>query len=93
MTKATWNGATVAESDKTIVVEGNHYFPFESVHKEFLRESATTSRCPWKGMANYYSIIVGGKTNEDAAWFYSEPSEAAANIKGHLAFWKGVQVA
>lgn len=93
MTKATWNGATIAEFDKTIVVEGNHYFPAELVHKEFLQESATTSRCPWKGMANYYSIAVGGKTNEDAAWFYPEPSEAAANIKGYVAFWKGVQVA
>jgi uncharacterized protein (DUF427 family) len=93
MTKATWNGATIAESEKTIVVEGNHYFPIESVHKEFLRESATTSRCPWKGKANYYSIVVGSKTNEDAAWFYSKPSEAAANIKGHVAFWKGVQIA
>jgi uncharacterized protein (DUF427 family) len=92
MTMATWNGATVAESDKTIVVEGNHYFPRESVRKEFLRESSTTTRCPWKGTANYYSLVVGGKTNEDAAWYYPQPSTAAENIKGYVAFWNGVDV-
>jgi uncharacterized protein (DUF427 family) len=92
MTAATWNGATIAESDKTIVVEGNHYFPADSVHKEFLRPSATTTGCPWKGRANYYSLVVDGQTNEDAAWYYAEPSTAAANIKGHIAFWNGVQV-
>jgi uncharacterized protein (DUF427 family) len=92
MTAATWNGATIAESDKTVVVEGNHYFPADSVHMEFLRPSPTTSGCPWKGTAKYYSVVVDGKTNEDAAWYYPEPKAAAAEIKGHLAFWKGVQV-
>jgi uncharacterized protein (DUF427 family) len=70
MTTATWNGATIAESDKTVVVEGNHYFPPGSVRKEFLQASSTTSRCPWKGTARYYSLVVDGKTNEDAAWYY-----------------------
>ena len=92
MTSATWNGAKIAESDKTVVVEGNHYFPIESVNMEFLRPSSTTSRCPWKGMANYYSLEVDGKTNGDAAWYYAEPSAAAGEIKGHVAFWKGVDV-
>ncbi|WP_407156604.1 DUF427 domain-containing protein [Bradyrhizobium sp. STM 3557] len=92
MTVATWNGAVIAESDKTVVVEGNHYFPPESVNTQYLRPSATTSRCPWKGLANYYSIIVDGKLNEDAAWNYAKPSDAAASIKGYIAFWKGVDV-
>ncbi|MBZ9894604.1 MULTISPECIES: DUF427 domain-containing protein [unclassified Mesorhizobium] len=92
MTTATWNGATIAESDKTIVVEGNHYFPPESVHKEFLQTSSTASRCPWKGTASYYSLVVGEKTNEDAAWYYPQPSTAAANIKDYVAFWNGVDV-
>ena len=89
---ATWNGATIAESDKTVVVEGNHYFPPGSVRKEFLQASSTTSRCPWKGRARYYSLVVDGKTNEDAAWYYPEPSTAAANIKDYVAFWNGVDV-
>ena len=93
MTTATWNGATIAESDKTVVVvEGNHYFPPGSVRKEFLQASSTTSRCPWKGTARYYSLVVDGKTNEDAAWYYPEPSMAAANIKDYVAFWNGVDV-
>jgi uncharacterized protein (DUF427 family) len=92
MTTATWNGATIAESDKTVVVEGNHYFPPGSVRKEFLQASSTTSRCPWKGTARYYSLVVDGKTNEDAAWYYPEPSTAAANIKDYVAFWNGVDV-
>jgi uncharacterized protein (DUF427 family) len=92
MTTASWNGATIAESDKTVVVEGNHYFPPESVHKEFLQASPTTTRCPWKGKAGYYSLVVDGKTNEDAAWYYPEPSTAAANIKDYVAFWNGVDV-
>ena len=92
MTVATWNGTTIAESDKTVVVEGNHYFPPDSVNTKYLRQSTTTSRCPWKGLANYYSLIVNGKANEDAAWYYAEPSDAAAAIKGYVAFWKGVDV-
>jgi uncharacterized protein (DUF427 family) len=92
MTTATWNGATIAESDKTIMVEGNHYFPPESLHREFLQPSARTSRCPWKGTAKYYNIVANGETNEDAAWFYPEPSAAAANIKSYVAFWNGVEV-
>jgi len=92
MTKAIWNGATIAQSDETVVVEGNHYFPRESVHKEFLQASSTTTRCPWKGTAKYYSLRVDGKTNEDAAWYYPDPSPAAANIKDHVAFWRGVEV-
>ncbi|CAN7755910.1 DUF427 domain-containing protein [Rhizobium sp. LjRoot258] len=92
MAVATWNGTVIADSDKTVVVEGNHYFPPESVNKEYLRLSATTSRCPWKGLANYYSLIVDGKANEDAAWYYADPSDAAAAIRGYVAFWKGVDV-
>jgi uncharacterized protein (DUF427 family) len=92
MTTATWNGATIAESDKTVVVEGNHYFPPRSVRKEFLQASSTTSRCPWKGTARYYSLVVDGKTNKDAAWYYPEPATAAANIKDYMAFWNGVDV-
>ncbi|MGO7762019.1 DUF427 domain-containing protein [Rhizobium ruizarguesonis] len=92
MTSATWNGVKIAESDQTVVVEGNHYFPPESVKKDFLRPSSTTSQCPWKGMANYYSLEVDGKANKDAVWYYADPSTAAANIKGYLAFWNGVEV-
>jgi uncharacterized protein (DUF427 family) len=82
----------IAKSDETVVVEGNHYFPLESVNRQYLRQNATTSRCPWKGLANYYSLLVDGKTNDDAAWYYAEPSDAAAAIKGYVAFWKGVAV-
>ncbi|QLL64099.1 DUF427 domain-containing protein [Sinorhizobium mexicanum] len=75
-----------------LVVEGNHYVPPESVDRRYLRQSPTTSRCPWKGLANYCSLVVDGKVNEDAAWYYAEPSDAAAAIKGYIAFWKGVDV-
>jgi uncharacterized protein (DUF427 family) len=92
MITAVWNGATIAESDKTVVLEGNHYFPPDSVRREYLRPSMTTSRCPWKGIARYYSLVVDGETNEDAAWYYPEPSVAAANIKEYVAFWHGVKV-
>lgn len=92
MTLARWNGTTIAESDKTVVIEGNHYFPPESVNPEFVQPSKTTSLCPWKGTANYYSLVVDGETNEDAAWYYPEPSAAATDIKGRVAFWKGVEV-
>ena len=92
MTTARWNGTVIAESDDTVVVEGNHYFPRESVRTDVLKQSATTSVCPWKGTASYYSLEVDGRTNPDAAWYYPEPKEAAAQIRDRLAFWKGVEV-
>lgn len=93
MVKAVWNDAVIADSDATVVVEGNHYFPVEAVRAELLQPSATTSRCPWKGTASYYSLAVDGKVNPDAAWYYPNPLPAAAEIKDRVAFWKGVKVA
>ncbi len=90
--KATWHGATLAESDETVVVEGNHYFPIEAVKRDLLRPSATTSVCPWKGTASYYSVEVDGERNADAAWFYPEPKPAAEEIRGRVAFRKGMTV-
>lgn len=90
--KAIWNGVIIAESDDTVVIENNHYFPESSINKDFFVPSDTTSHCPWKGEASYYSIIVDGKTNQDAAWFYPEPKEAATEIKNRVAFWRGVEV-
>lgn len=90
--KAIWNDKIIAESDKTIVVEGNQYFPFDSVKKEFLSSTETNTVCPWKGLASYYDVVVDGKTNKDAVWYYPEPKEAASKIKDHVAFWKGVEV-
>ena len=90
--KATWNGATIAQSDETVVVEGNHYFPIGSVREDVLRTSAKHTTCPWKGEASYYSIEVDGRVNQDAAWFYPDPSAAAAEIRDRVAFWKGVEV-
>ncbi len=92
MSRAIWNDVVVAESDRTVVVEGNHYFPPEAVKKELLVPSETTSVCPWKGTASYYSLEVGGQRNEDAAWFYPDPKDAAVQIKDHVAFWRGVIV-
>jgi uncharacterized protein (DUF427 family) len=92
MPKAVWNGAVIAESDHTVKVEGNDYFPAESVRREYLAESRTHTTCPWKGQASYYDIVVDGKTNRDGAWFYPTPSPAAAEIKDHVAFWHGVRV-
>ncbi|MEV4419287.1 DUF427 domain-containing protein [Patulibacter sp. NPDC049589] len=92
MPTATWNGTVIAQSDETVVVENNHYFPRASVREDVLRESATTSVCPWKGTASYLSIEVDGEVNTDAAWVYPTPKDAAAEIKDHLAFWKGVEV-
>ena len=92
MPTATWNGKTIASSDKTVVVEGNHYFPADALVKEFFEESSTTTVCGWKGTANYYSLNVDGQQNPDAAWYYADPKPEAANIKGHVAFWKGVEV-
>ena len=93
MTTATWNGTIVAQSDDTIVVEGNHYFPRSSVREDLLRDSATTSVCPWKGTAGYQSIEIDGQVNPDAVWFYAEPKDAAKEITDRVAFWKGVQIA
>ena len=90
--RATWNDRVIAESDDTVVVEGNHYFPADSIAREFFEESATTSTCPWKGEASYYSLRVDGEHNEDAAWYYPTPKPAAAEIKDRVAFWKGVVV-
>jgi uncharacterized protein (DUF427 family) len=90
--KAVWNNHVIAESDNTVVVENNHYFPKQSVKADFLKHSNTHTSCPWKGIASYYSLDVDGKQNPDAAWYYPEPKQAAANIKDHIAFWKGVQV-
>ena len=90
--KAIWNGAVLAESDDTITIEGNHYFPADSINKEFFQPSDTRTHCPWKGAAGYYSISANGETNKDAAWFYPEPKAAAKEIANHVAFWKGVQI-
>ena len=90
--KATWNGAVLAESDRTVVVEGNHYFPPDAVRMEYMKPSATHTSCPWKGTASYYTVDVEGKQNPDAAWYYPQPKDAARQIAGHVAFWKGVRV-
>ncbi len=90
--KAIWNEQIIAESSDTVVVEGNHYFPADSLKQEFFEKSATTSTCPWKGEASYYSLNVKGERNTDAAWYYPSPKDAAAEIKDHVAFWKGVVV-
>jgi uncharacterized protein (DUF427 family) len=92
MTTATWNGAVIAESDDIVTVEGNAYFPLESVREGVLRPSATHSVCPWKGTASYYDVDVAGQVNRDAAFYYPTPKDAAAEITGRIAFWKGVQV-
>ena len=90
--KATWNGAIIAESKQTVVVEGNYYFPSASMNRQYFRPSETHTTCHWKGVASYYDVVVEGKVNSDAAWYYPDPSEAAKQIKDHVAFWKGVQV-
>ncbi len=92
MPKASWNDVVVAESDATVVVDGNHYFPADSIRAECFEASDHTSVCGWKGTAHYYHVVVGDERNENAAWYYPEPKEAAANISGHLAFWNGVVV-
>ena len=92
MTAATWNGVVIARSDDTVVVEGNHYFPRDAVDPAVLKASTTTSICPWKGTASYYSLVVDGKENKDAVWYYAEPKSAAVEIAGRMAFWKGVEV-
>lgn len=90
--KAVWKDTVIAESDTTVMVEGNHYFPEASVKRQFISFSNHKTSCPWKGQASYYSLIVNGDLNPDAAWYYADPKDAAAQIKGHVAFWKGVQV-
>ena len=92
MATATWQGEVIAESDETIVVEGNHYFPQESIRQQYFQPSDNTTVCGWKGVANYYDIVVEGQTNEGAAWYYADPKPEAENIKGYVAFWKGVEV-
>ena len=92
MPKATWNGKVIAESDDTVVVEGNHYFPPDAVKKEYFKPNSDSTHCPWKGDASYYNIEVGGEVNEGAAWYYPDPKEAATKIKGYVAFWRGVEV-
>ncbi|MDJ0634633.1 MAG: DUF427 domain-containing protein [Xenococcaceae cyanobacterium MO_188.B29] len=92
MPKAIWNGAVLAESDSCEVVEGNQYFPPDSINKEYFQPSNTHTTCPWKGQASYYNIVVEGKENKDAAWYYPETKEKANNIKGYIAFWRGVKV-
>ncbi|MEM6526243.1 MAG: DUF427 domain-containing protein [Bacteroidota bacterium] len=90
--KAIWNGKVIAESEKTVVVEGNHYFPKESIKKEYFKESDTHTVCPWKGTASYYTIEVDGNANNDAAWYYPETSDLARQIQDYIAFWRGVEV-
>jgi uncharacterized protein (DUF427 family) len=92
MPKAMWKGKVLADSDRTVMVEGNHYFPPETVNREYFSESESHTVCPWKGVASYYNIEVNGNLNYDAAWTYPRPSEAARNIKGFIAFWRGVEV-
>lgn len=92
MPKAIWNGAVIAESEDTVVVEGNHYFPPDAVARERVRPCDDTSFCPWKGTARYYDVVVDGEVNPGAAWFYPEPKSAAAEIRDHVAFWRGVEV-
>jgi len=92
MVKAIWNGTVVAESKLTEVVEGNHYFPPEALHREFFQASEHQTVCPWKGVARYHTLVVDGKTNVDAAWYYSDPKPAARTIAGKVAFWKGVRI-
>lgn len=92
MSRAIWNDAVIAESDRCEVVEGNQYFPPDTVQRALLRESTTHTTCPWKGLASYYDVVVDGKVNRDAAWYYPEPSEAAKQIRNYIAFWRGVTV-
>jgi uncharacterized protein (DUF427 family) len=90
--KAVWQAAVIAESDDTVVVEGNHYFPASALRREYLRDSDTHTVCPWKGTASYYDVVVGDRVNRDAAWYYPNTSDAARQIQGRVAFWRGVQV-
>lgn len=90
--KAIWNDTIIAESNETVVIENNHYFPANSIKREYFKDSSTHTTCPWKGVASYYTLDVNGKQNADAAWFYPETKTAAEGIKNYVAFWKGVEV-
>ncbi len=90
--KATWNGKIVAESDKTVVVEGNHYFPPDSIHEKYFKQSDRHTVCPWKGRASYYDVVVDGKVSDGGAWYYPAPLPAVDKIRGYIAFWRGVNV-
>jgi len=92
MMRAVWNGAVLAEAPRTVVLEGNHYFPAESMNSEYFTKSRFKSVCPWKGLASYYTVVVDGQTNRNAAWYYPHPSPLARKIKNHVAFWNGVQI-
>jgi len=92
MWQAVWNGGVIATSDQTVEVEGNQYFPMDSINKDLITDSAQTSVCPWKGEANYFDVVVNGEINRDAAWIYRTPKERASQITGHVAFWRGVEV-
>ena len=92
MARATWNGTVIAESNDTVVVEGNHYFPPEAINRQYFRDSAHHTECAWKGTASYYTVEVDGQRNPDAAWYYPQTKDAAKNIEGYVAFWKGVEV-
>ncbi len=92
MPRAVWNGAVLAESDETIVVEGNHYFPPDAINEEFFQDSSSRTRCFWKGTASYYDVMVDGQANHDAAWYYPDPSQQASHVRGYVAFWRGVRV-
>jgi uncharacterized protein (DUF427 family) len=92
MPRAIWNGVQIAQSDRTEVVEGNHYFPPEAIDKQYFKASQTHTTCPWKGVASYYDLEVNGQVNKDAAWYYPQTKDAAKNIEGYVAFWKGVKV-
>ena len=92
MVEARWNGAVIARSDETVIVEGNHYFPPDAVDAALLKPSGTTTVCPWKGTAHYFTVVVDGEENSDAAWYYPEPKPAAAEIRDRIAFWGGVEV-
>lgn len=92
MPKATWKGVVLADSDRCEVVEGNQYFPADSIRREYFHDSATHTTCPWKGIASYYDVVVDGQVNKDAAWYYPAPKAAADNLKDHVAFWRGVDV-
>ena len=90
--RATWNGTTIAESDDTVVIEGNHYFPRDAIREEYFQSSDKHTTCPWKGEASYFNVVVDGETNKDAAWYYPDPKPAAQEIKDRVAFWRGVKV-
>ncbi len=92
MVQAIWNGVVLAESDNTVIVEGNHYFPPEAINKEYFSDNSKNTTCPWKGLASYYDVTVNGEKNAGAAWYYPQPKDAAKQIKDHVAFWQGVQV-